>query len=202
MSKYCPFCKKNGEVESFWRSHSLRDENNEVVCPVLKKYTCPICDKTGHHTASYCPQNSLSGKKKTGFSPKRQTTSGRPAIQPLKPSLNINQQQSKICDENNNNNNSIIINNNNNYKVNINNGLDNTERVMKLNFNSLPPYFVGDHKQDLTLFKAALISAQIVQPSEQRLNYLIERGYNPERIDFVRQAAYIANYAMIQMGIF
>lgn len=193
MTKYCPLCKKNGEIESFWRGHGLRDENNEIVCPVLKVYTCPICGKTGHHTASYCP---LSGKKKKGFSPERQTTSGRSAIQrrfgteSLKSTRYIhNQQQSEICDENNN-------------QVNMNKGLDYKEQVMKLNFNSLPPYFVGDQKQDLMLFKAALISAQIVQPSEKRFNYLIERGYNPERIEYVRQAAYIANYTMIQLGIF
>lgn len=51
----CSFCEKNGEDPSFYGSHKLKDENNEICCPVIKKYTCPNCGVKGKHTASYCP---------------------------------------------------------------------------------------------------------------------------------------------------
>lgn len=60
--KRCGFCFKNGEAESIYTSHSLKDPCGNVTCPVLRLYVCPICnekDKNRAHTVSYCP----SGKR-------------------------------------------------------------------------------------------------------------------------------------------
>lgn len=54
---YCVLCKRNGETELVYRNHKLRDENNQVVCPVLKQFTCPHCQARGDHTSGYCPFN-------------------------------------------------------------------------------------------------------------------------------------------------
>uniref|UniRef100_A0A1I8JQX0 Nanos-type domain-containing protein n=1 Tax=Macrostomum lignano TaxID=282301 RepID=A0A1I8JQX0_9PLAT len=42
----CVFCKKNNEPESFYRGHTVKDGNGDVVCPVLQSYECPICHAT------------------------------------------------------------------------------------------------------------------------------------------------------------
>lgn len=60
MWNYCQFCKNNGEPEEFFRSHILRNPSDgKVVCPVLRVYSCPVCNNGGGdyaHTKSYCPQ--------------------------------------------------------------------------------------------------------------------------------------------------
>ena len=55
----CVFCRNNGEEESFYASHSLKDLEGRVTCPVLRAYTCPICGANGDdaHTIKYCPKN-------------------------------------------------------------------------------------------------------------------------------------------------
>ncbi|XP_054621833.1 nanos homolog 2-like [Dunckerocampus dactyliophorus] len=55
-SEFCPFCKRNGETPDVYRSHKLKADDGKVVCPVLWKYTCPVCDATGDHahTRRYC----------------------------------------------------------------------------------------------------------------------------------------------------
>lgn len=57
----CGFCKKNGETEEFYLSHKLRDENNNVTCPVLLEYRCAVCGAKGRHTVSYCPRRRKNG---------------------------------------------------------------------------------------------------------------------------------------------
>ncbi|XP_072235021.1 nanos homolog 2 [Leuresthes tenuis] len=54
----CRFCKQNGESARVYRSHTLRSDDGKVICPILRSYTCPICDATGDyaHTRKYCPQ--------------------------------------------------------------------------------------------------------------------------------------------------
>ena len=55
---YCKFCKSNRETPQIYMSHVLKDENGQVVCPILMKHVCPICEKTGTeaHTVKYCPE--------------------------------------------------------------------------------------------------------------------------------------------------
>uniref|UniRef100_T1KF12 Nanos-type domain-containing protein n=1 Tax=Tetranychus urticae TaxID=32264 RepID=T1KF12_TETUR len=54
---FCVLCKKNGETEEFYQSHTLRDPQGRVTCPILVKHVCEICGATGPlaHTRSYCP---------------------------------------------------------------------------------------------------------------------------------------------------
>ena len=57
--KVCVFCKNNGERPDVFMSHVLKDGDGRVVCPVLRKYTCPLCGVSGDnaHTIRYCPKN-------------------------------------------------------------------------------------------------------------------------------------------------
>lgn len=54
----CGFCKQNGEMSEIYRSHKLKAKDGRIICPILRSYTCPICDATGDraHTRRYCPQ--------------------------------------------------------------------------------------------------------------------------------------------------
>jgi protein nanos 1 len=55
----CVFCKNNGEEETYYKRHILKDQEGRIVCPVLRAYTCPICNAKGDkaHTIKYCPLN-------------------------------------------------------------------------------------------------------------------------------------------------
>jgi len=56
----CVLCKNNGEREIYYKKHILKDSQGRIVCPVLRDYTCPICNTNGDraHTIKYCPLNS------------------------------------------------------------------------------------------------------------------------------------------------
>ena len=55
----CVFCRNNGEAESLYNSHALKDHTGKVTCPILRAYTCPVCKASGDsaHTLKYCPKN-------------------------------------------------------------------------------------------------------------------------------------------------
>ncbi|XP_061453744.1 nanos homolog 2 [Rhineura floridana] len=55
----CNFCKHNGESKNVYSSHPLKRGDGVVVCPILRKYTCPLCGATADkaHTLKYCPLN-------------------------------------------------------------------------------------------------------------------------------------------------
>lgn len=55
----CVFCRNNGEIESVYTNHVLKDPEGRTSCPILRAYTCPICKANGDnsHTIKYCPLN-------------------------------------------------------------------------------------------------------------------------------------------------
>ena len=55
--KLCTFCRSNDETEAVYRSHSLKDANDKITCPILLHYSCPECGASGEnsHTRKYCP---------------------------------------------------------------------------------------------------------------------------------------------------
>ena len=59
----CVFCRNNGETESVYTSHVLKDGDGRTACPILRAYTCPICKANGDtsHTIKYCPMNQNAG---------------------------------------------------------------------------------------------------------------------------------------------
>lgn len=71
----CVFCRNNGESESFYTSHYLKDADGKVTCPVLRAYTCPLCGANGDsaHTIKYCPENAQSVKNASLASLKKAT---------------------------------------------------------------------------------------------------------------------------------
>lgn len=72
----CVFCRNNGESESFYTSHCLKDAEGKVTCPVLRAYTCPLCGANGDlsHTIKYCPENNQASKVSTVASQMKRAT--------------------------------------------------------------------------------------------------------------------------------
>ena len=54
----CVFCRNNGESREFYISHTLKDNEGNTTCPILRAYTCPLCKANGDqsHTIKYCPK--------------------------------------------------------------------------------------------------------------------------------------------------
>ena len=54
----CVFCRNNGESREFYSSHTLKDNEGNTTCPILRAYTCPLCKSHGNqsHTIKYCPK--------------------------------------------------------------------------------------------------------------------------------------------------
>ncbi|XP_025906486.1 nanos homolog 1 [Nothoprocta perdicaria] len=54
----CVFCRNTREAGALPGAHSLRGADGRVLCPVLRRYTCPLCGASGDyaHTVKYCPR--------------------------------------------------------------------------------------------------------------------------------------------------
>ncbi|XP_014674797.1 PREDICTED: uncharacterized protein LOC106814927 [Priapulus caudatus] len=75
----CVFCKKNGECEDYYQNHQLKDGSGRVTCPVLRRYTCPLCGANGDkaHTIKYCPRGSGSAGSTIAAVKSGRNSSGR-----------------------------------------------------------------------------------------------------------------------------
>lgn len=166
---HCAFCKKNGETPTYYTSHKLKDENDNITCPVLLEYTCPKCNIKGSHTASYCNLDS---------------TREKPASTPARKPLQVQSNKSTSLARNNK------INNLNNIKLNINAGQQSSPLM---SVPSIDPPSICKPGGSLTGEQLDWL-LQVVNslPIEQRVCFLLKNDYNPARLDFVRQLAYQA----------
>ena len=57
--KFCPVCKKNGKSEAEYNSHNTRDEQDNILCPILLNVVCNYCKENGH-IAIKCPNKRCS----------------------------------------------------------------------------------------------------------------------------------------------
>ncbi len=55
---FCPICKKNGRSEEEYMSHNIRDNQNNLLCPILLNMICNGCGMNGHLRAN-CPNRTF-----------------------------------------------------------------------------------------------------------------------------------------------
>uniref|UniRef100_A0A8C7T126 Nanos-type domain-containing protein n=1 Tax=Oncorhynchus mykiss TaxID=8022 RepID=A0A8C7T126_ONCMY len=49
---FCSFCKYNGQPESVFLSHSIKNQDGDMMCRYLQLSLCPLCGVTGAQAAT------------------------------------------------------------------------------------------------------------------------------------------------------
>jgi hypothetical protein len=62
--KFCKFCKDSGKNETIYTSHTVKDKNGNVCCPILMTTLCNNCGNFGH-TLKFCKSIKVINQKNT-----------------------------------------------------------------------------------------------------------------------------------------
>lgn len=218
---FCAFCKQNGEVEEFYKAHKLKDKEGNILCPVLANYTCPSCGVTGKHTLNYCPK----GKPATMLTRVREKKN-RPKIVQINHSVrnnNINHQHKDINHQNQNRRPKPHFNKQH-QATNVltvrsptNSCLDSSLNSSSMStrtsdssnassttapakaccnqhgFPSIPAH-LNRLQKDQYLFEAKKLRPQ------ERVDFILSKGYNPMRLEVLKQAAYIVELMLFNLS--
>lgn len=200
---YCAFCKKNGELEAFYRTHKLKDENDLITCPVLKQYECPKCGVVGQHTASYCPKNGARDRREArrlnaptksasillsgpifGLEASKKLPQVHPKQPVVRKALNAVPSEHLAA--------STKLSPEHPTKV-----LKRYDVFKPFNTIELPPFNRPGGCLTEKVLEQLLYFANTL-PASSRCSLFMNLDYNPARFELVRQAAYIADYVIMK----
>uniref|UniRef100_A0A4W3GAX0 Nanos-type domain-containing protein n=1 Tax=Callorhinchus milii TaxID=7868 RepID=A0A4W3GAX0_CALMI len=80
LKNICAFYKQNEESEHIHNSHALKHNEGKIMCPVLREYTCQLCNVSGDraHTKHFC--HLRQGKYKSMYTNVSRKTASKHAI--------------------------------------------------------------------------------------------------------------------------
>lgn len=180
---FCGFCKRNGEVAEFYQSHKLRDSDQRIVCPILSKFKCPYCAETGVHTAGYCPQNP---KVQQNQHQANNSTAAR------------RRRRSDQSNSSNNTSPETSFSSSNSTSHNSNKHLQSTisQSQSIMDTFTKPKWPPSGALPGARLSKKRLMQVKLMFP-ENRIQFILEEGFNPRRLELIEETANWAQRCMI-----